>query len=767
MSGSTRSRSSTQKGPSSTRTGRVTEAISLAAGLAAAVAPASLTGLPVVDAIERFAIATVITYLGAHARRWSWVVAGGLVVVGARGASLAIALVALACLVIESWPKRRSRIGGAVVVGLLVNAAFWYPTDTAPWAGVLATIGLATTAASGLQFVRSRRRRAFRYAAIALAALIAVGVVAFGVSMAMAFGHVRNGGNAAQSALSSARAGDADATSQSLVEAQLAFDQAISLIEGPLTLPARVVPGLSQQVTAVRTTVQQGSSIAAAGDALATTADYDELQYEGRLDLAQVDALRAPASDAASALGDADDALATVLDGVLLPPLRSRIEEFTDQIADARDDAELATELLEVTPGLLGAEGPRRYLVIFQTPAELRGTGGFIGSYAELTATAGEVELTRSGRIADLIFARPDGARSLDGPEDYVARYGRFRPQDFLQDATFSPHFPSSADVIAQLYEQSGGNPVDGVIGVDPTGLAALLELTGPVEVSGLVEPLSADNAVEVLTRSQYIDYPDDAERGEILTEATRVTFERLIDASLPAPRTLADTLSPAARAGHLRMWSRDRDEQRAMERVGADGSLVIPTGSDGFSVVQQNTGNNKLDAYLRRSITYRPTIDASDGSLRATMRIELHNDVPSLDLPPAVVGNQRAAPLGTNVTWLTIFTHHAVTEATVDGLPIMLGPGEEQGLNAWDTPLLQIPPGKTLVLELALEGGVDLRQGYDLVVLPQPVANPDRFTATLSIDGAVDAATGQDQVMLLDDEELTRPTALAVELDR
>lgn len=761
----TRSGSGAQRAPSSTRTGRITEAISVAAGVAAAFAPASLTGLAVVDALERFALATVITYLGAHARRWSWVAAGACVVVGARGPSLAIALLALVALVVESWPKRRSRIGGALIIGLLVNAAFWYPPETAPWAGLLATIGLAITAGSGLQFVRSRRRRAFRYASIALGALMVVGVVAFGVSMAMAFGHVRNGGNAAQSALASARDGDADATSRSLVEAQAEFDQAISHIEGPLTMPARLVPGLSQQVTAVQTTVQQGSRIAAAGGSLATTADYDELQYDGQLDLAQVDALQAPASDAATALGDADDALAAVLDGVLLPPLRSRIEEFTDEIADARDDAELATELLDVTPGLLGADGTRRYLVIFQTPAELRGTGGFIGSYAELTATAGEVELTRSGRIADLIFARPDGARSLDGPEDYVARYGRYRPQDFLQDATFSPHFPSSADVIAQLYEQSGGNPVDGVIGVDPTGLAALLELTGPVAVPGLVEPLSADNAVEVLTRSQYVDYPDDAERGEILTEATRVTFERLLDASLPAPRTLAETLSPAARDGHLRMWSRDRDEQQAMERVGADGSLVIPTGSDGFSVVQQNTGNNKLDAYLRRSITYLPTIDAADGSLRATMRIELHNDVPSLDLPPAVVGNQRAAPVGTNVTWLTVFTHHAVTEATVDGLPIMLGPGQEQGLNAWDTPLLQIPPGETLVLELTLEGGVDLRDGYELVILPQPVANPDRFTVELGIDGAVDAETALDQVELLDDEALTRPTVVQVDL--
>jgi len=183
--------------------------------------------------------------------------------------------------------------------------------------------------------------------------------------------------------------------------------------------------------------------------------------------------------------------------------------------------------------------------------------------------------------------------------------------------------------VLSQLYPQSGGRKVDGVISVDPTGLAALLQLTGKVTVAGLPQPLTAANAVDVLTRSQYLDLPDEAARGEILTEATRVTFKQLTEGSLPAPRRISEALSPAARAGHLRLWSPRAAEQALFTGFGADGSLAIPTGQDGFSLIQQNVGNNKLDAYLHRTITYRSTVDARTGALHATVRVVLTNSVP------------------------------------------------------------------------------------------------------------------------------------------
>jgi hypothetical protein len=711
--------------------------VAAVAGLAAVLAPASLTGMPVVDAIERAIFAAGVAYLGGHARRLTWLIAGAAVTVIARGPALLIALASLAVVTAAMVPERRRRILGAAAMGGLANALLWLPEGTPmPWI-LFGLAGLVPAIATGLPFVRSPRRTVARAALWGIGGLALLATVLAGAAMLLAYGQVRDGASDAQRALDAARDGDADVATVALNRSGSSFEGASDRLAGPLTAPARLVPGLAQQVDAVRVTVEQGRQITESADALITTADYGNLQYDGQLDLEQVRALTPPTVAVADDLEQARAELADVEGTWLLPPLRSRVVDLRERIDDASDEADLAATLLQVVPDLFGGDGTRRYLIIFITPAELRGAGGFIGSYAELTAIDGDVELSRSGRIADLIFAVPRGQRTISGPEDYLQRYGRFEPQDFLQDVTFSPHFPSSAQVIAELYPQSGGQPVDGVISVDPTGLAALLDLTGPVAVEGLGEPLTAKNAVQVLTKDQYLDLPDEAQRGEILTEATRVTFEALVSESLPAPRRLADALGPAARAGHLRLWSPTEDEQAAFERLRATGELAIGAGHDGFSVVQQNTGNNKIDAYLQRAITYEPTIDAATGELTASLRVVLRNEVPSVDLPDPVVGNSRGAPVGTNVTWLTIFTPHLVTEATLDGAPISLGPSRERDLNGWNTPLLSIPPGGEVVLEVQLAGGVDLRGGYTIDVLPQPVANPDEIEVTTRFVGA------------------------------
>jgi hypothetical protein len=399
------------------------------------------------------------------------------------------------------------------------------------------------------------------------------------------------------------------------------------------------------------------------------------------------------------------------------------------------------------------------------TPAEIRGAGGFVGNFAELTATDGDVELTRSGRIGELIFSAPPNTRTVSGPADYLERYGRFRPWDFQQDSTLSPDFPSVAQVMTELYPQSSGQPVAGMIGLDPQGLAALLEFTGPVTVDGLSSPLTSENAVEVLTKTQYIEVTNDARRANILTDAVGETFEKLVSSTLPAPRELADTLSPVARSGHLRVWSPDEREQASFQRLGADGTLALPEGDDGFSLVQQNTANNKLDAYMTRTMDYRATVDAATGDLNATLRVELRNDVPSLELPRAVVGNNRAAPPGTNISWFTLYTRHALTSASIDGKPVDLAPADERGLYAYDTPLVRIPRGERVVLEFELAGGVDLSDGYHLRVLPQPVANPDVLTASVEVDNG--ATPRGRRATLAADQALGPPLDLAIEIER
>ncbi|MEO6627032.1 MAG: DUF4012 domain-containing protein, partial [Aquihabitans sp.] len=693
-----------------------------------------LTGNVIVDAVERALFAFILAYCAAHAHRWTWFVSGGLIAVPAQGPALLLALGCLAVATGSSSMKRRSKTIGAIVGALIANAPLWYQSRVpGAFAAACVLVAFAVVVASGAGEMRRRRRRLVIWPVVSAVVLVLLGIGGTAGGGAAAAGDLTAGTSAARAALKSVERGDTDAAKSSLSDAQDHLGKARSLL-GPSTLPARLVPSLAQQVRAVHVAIDQATKITDAADDLLATTDYDKLRYNGRLDLEQIAGLAPGARTVHAVLTNAEADLEDVRSTWLVPPLRDRIDEFHDEVSDVREASSLAGDMLEVAPGLFGADGTRHYLVVFLTPAELRGAGGFIGNYAELEADNGKVELSRSGPIRELIQARRFGTRTITGPADFLRRYGRFQPQDYIQDVTLSPNFPAVGDVLAQLYPQSGGRKVDGVIAVDPTGLAALLKLTGPVRVDGLDEMLSSTNAEDLLIRDQYLVDQANSQRKEVLEAATRATFKKLTKSSLPAPRTLGAVLGPAARGRHLQVWSPVAAEQDLFRRVNADSALHIPAGNDGFSVTQQNSGNNKIDGYLQREIDYRASVNPKTGHVDATLTVTLHNNVPSIDLPRDVVGNARGAPVGTNVAWLNVFTPHQVTKATFDGQPLDLSQGErEAGLNAYDTPFLEIPPGGTGVAIFTLSGGVDLSNGYHLTVLPQPVANRDVLKATIA----------------------------------
>jgi hypothetical protein len=427
----------------------------------------------------------------------------------------------------------------------------------------------------------------------------------------------------------------------------------------------------------------------------------------------------------------------------LLPPVAHRLDDFDERLVGAADDAQTAEDVLRIVPGLLGGDGARHYFVAFTNPAEARGLGGLLGNYGELEAIEGEVRMTRSGSTLDIEPPVP-GVRVLTGPKEYLDRYGRYRPADYLRDATFSPHLPSVAEVISQLYPQAGGSEVDGVLVLDPYALAALLEFTGPIEVPGYPTTLTSENLADITLKQQYIDFADRNDvRKDLLVDATEIAFDRLLEGDLPSPGDLIDALGPMVRQRRLMFWSPIESEQSLFTSIHADGTMPAADGQDAFMLVHQNYGNSKIDAYLQRSISYEAVVDESTGRVESTVTITLRNDAPATGLPRYVIANHRGEPSGSNVMNLTAFTALTVRSATLDGEPVRLAGGTEGGLNAFDL-RLAIPSKGTRRLVLDLVGGVDLRLSpYRLTLAPQGAVNPDRVAVTVDGQPAVLCGSG------------------------
>jgi len=155
-------------------------------------------------------------------------------------------------------------------------------------------------------------------------------------------------------------------------------------------------------------------------------------------------------------------------------------------------------DLLVVAPELLGADGPRHYLIVAQNEDEVRATGGFISGAGLLVVDGGQIR-SLDFQDASLIDAWGNSF-SLTKPYEVAPEplWTLMGVQLMLfRDANYWPDFPTSAQKLMALYEYGQDYPaLDGVIAIDQHFLQLLLNSTGPLEVSELEMTVSASNVV-------------------------------------------------------------------------------------------------------------------------------------------------------------------------------------------------------------------------------------------------------------------------------
>lgn len=716
------------------------------AAIAGAFVEVSPSGTGWADRLLAAGFVALLAAAGSSAKRWTWFIAAGVGLTLSEGrVALVCGLVAIALALVSTGPIRPIPAVGAAVGGLsglaLLRAAdIGFHGSSA----LLVAAAVAPLLLSGYRYAGRRTRRRTRRILVGSAAVLVVVGAAFALAASRARPAAERGVDLLQEGMDAARDGDDTLATARLAEAADAFAEADRHLGSWYAAPAQVVPVVGHNARAAETMAASAARVSRDGTDAALDADLETLTVQGgHLDLDRVQALGTPLGDVADVLStaaaDLDDVDA--IDGPwLVSPVADQLDRVRSEVAAARPDVDLAADATEVIPSMFGADGESRWLVAFVTPVEARGRTGFVGNFAELTAVDGVVDMTRFGRASELESGgTPGDQRTLSGPEDYLERYERFAPASTWRNVTMSPDFPSVGQVMAELYPQSSGQPVDGVIAVDPVGLAALMRFTGPIEVPGVAEPLTADTAADFLLRDQYLIFGDKADRIDTLETLARATFDGLTTGSLPGPGTVADTLGPAVSAGHIHAYGVDAAHQALFEDIGLDGALPEVTG-DSLAVVANNAVGNKIDLFLDRDITYEARWNPTTGALSATATVTLTNNAPSEGLPRYVIGSPlpkdvRPAP-GTNRTYLSIYSPWTLDGAMLDGGPVTLQRQTERGRYAYSL-YLDIPPEggrRTIVLELS--GNVDAGGAYTLDVATQPLVEPDQLALTVDVAG-------------------------------
>ena len=717
---------------------RVLVVVSAVAGAASGVQP---TGTWLPDVLWGAAFAAVVTMAASRARRgplvWLATLAAAMSVTGSVAVA-ATGLLGLAGAVASTVPSRRGRLLGTVTALFAVQALLRAPSF-GPFAvpTLLAAIATVPVLWSGWRMCRSNERVLVKRLAAVVAAVVTVGVIGALVSAGLASTGFVDGSRSAEAGLDSVRNGDTVEATEQFATARTEFTSARQPFIRITGWFGRWVPIVGQHMIVLDEVGAAGVELARTAEITSGTADWRTLTAEnGRVDLARVEALAPPVAEASAAIDGALATVAAVQSPWLLAPLDAQLGRLSTRLGSTASQASIAADALAVAPALLGAEGPRNYLVALATPGETRDGGGFVGSYAVVEAVDGELSMTRNSPVRELNSVTDEPPLVL--PPDWSIRYSGYDLSENAGNLSASPSWPESADVARQLLARSAIAPqvpggASGVIYADPIALAALLTITGPVTVPGIGFPLTSDNAVQYLLVDQYVQYADDnARREALLGEVSQAVFDALVGRPVPGVEQLTEALGPAVAGGHLRLTTFDRPaETELLDRTGISGRWIVPPGDDWLSVRSTDLLFNKIDVYQQRRITVDTVIDPVTGRLTSTVTVAVTNDAPPSGLPRYLIGNNLGLPDGTNRNLLTVFTPHDLTAATVDGAPVGVRTLRQFGGRTYGV-VLELPPRSTATVVFTLEGLVTLGPDYRLEVLGQALARPDSLTLTV-----------------------------------
>lgn len=266
---------------------------------------------------------------------------------------------------------------------------------------------------------------------------------------------------------------------------------------------------------------------------------------------------------------------------------------FINQLSGLKD---LASALHEV----LGYNQEQRYLVVFQNPNEIRATGGFLGSFAQIDVKNGEISKMNipGGGFYDLQGQATNYTQSPE-PMRLIGKDARW----MAQDANWYPDWPTSAQKIQWFYEKAGGVSTDGVFAINASLMPKLLKLVGPVTLPQFNITLTADNFITEVQKQVEFNY-DKVENKpkQIIAVAAPIILTRLQNLSKDKYPELLATLMTALKQKEVQLYLAKQSLEAQADNWQWTGRITSTT-KDYTLAVTQNVGGGKSDAYSQQSL--------------------------------------------------------------------------------------------------------------------------------------------------------------------
>lgn len=360
------------------------------------------------------------------------------------------------------------------------------------------------------------------------------------------------------------------------------------------------------------------------------------------------------------------------------------------------------SNLARQLPNILGFNGQKTYLVLFQNSTELRPTGGFIGSLGLFSFEKGKLVNTE---IFDVYEADGQLHGHVEPPPKLKEHLGE--ASWYLRDSNWSPDFPTSAQRAGWFLDKELGGKVDGVVAVDLEFAKDLISVLGEIEVLDFNERVNNSNFYQVVqSRVERNFFPGSTQKADFLTALTRSLIDSFNQQARGAVVPLSKVFLSSLEEKHTQIYLNDNDAQREILDLGWDGGLknskckMQPFGfaqgenakcvEDYLFIVEANVGVNKANYNINRSyvldifprkenITHELVISysnkAKDANLKYKNYLRVYLPQGSVLIKSELVNQKTGAKLALQAD------KDEEKGKDVFGMLVEIGPGESQQL--------------------------------------------------------------------------------------
>ncbi len=392
-------------------------------------------------------------------------------------------------------------------------------------------------------------------------------------------------------------------------------DQALNDVNVLAVALSKILPQTRNAYASARALLDAGEQASQAAALFSKGADA-ALSGESRFSTDRLNVFTTYLDQVEERIAKANEAMSQVDESVIPNEQRSRVTDLKSRLLQASKALQEVRQFSQIMPSILGEDHHRRYLVVFQNSSELRPTGGFMGSMAEVVVDRGELRQVHvmGGGPYDL---QGQLKTRVKAPEPISLISARWE----FQDANWYPDFAASAENIRRFWSDSGQPTLDGVIAVNVEVMEGLLEDIGPIEMPEYGKVFTAESFRQELQSAVEVEYDKTENKPKkIIGDLFPLVMERVLEADNELKPKLLKRLTASLTNKDVQIYMVREKEQSVFSRYGWTGELK-PVIGDTMAVIGTNIAGQKSDAAIREKVHHDIRI-SNDGSITDTVTL-------------------------------------------------------------------------------------------------------------------------------------------------